>query len=177
MKCPILIPDTVVVSSGGAIQSWYFTSSKTGVVLRKNYNKRNAGEIFNAFFQVSPLSAQIEKGTGVEGDHNDHRLSIRNIMKMIANLKPNQEALDLDKEGGFPPMAFVWMSDGQKKGYGPHEFYHVLTEQLAEVSMMQPYVFSRGNPWDPTWPVEEIHKTLLCKYEAHQDLKAPTYVV
>ena len=80
---------------------------QTGVVLRKNYNKRNAGEIFNAFFEVSPLSAAIERGTGVEGDSNDHKLSIRYIMKMIANLKQNEEVSDLDK--GYPPMAFVRM--------------------------------------------------------------------
>ena len=34
-KCPILVPPTVLVLNG-VIVNWYFTSQKTGVVIKKN---------------------------------------------------------------------------------------------------------------------------------------------
>jgi hypothetical protein len=81
-----LIPHTIIVANGTTTH-WYFTSQKAGVVLKKNYSKRNPTEIFNALFKESPLANNIVLGTGVRGDPNDHHLSMKNVIRAIATMK------------------------------------------------------------------------------------------
>ena len=63
-------------------------------------------------------------------------------------------------------MAFVRLTDGNAKGFRPHEFYDLISEHLSDVAMMQPYIFSRGNDGK-----ELSMNTLICSYENSNELR------
>lgn len=88
---------------------------------------------------MSPLQAVAKPGTGFEDDPTDYKYSVRQIESANTNGKITENDNDL------PPIAFVRQTDGSAKGYRPHEFYNLISEHLNDVTMMQPFIFSRGN--------------------------------